>query len=150
MMSVRIPNNVWIEWHDLNEPEARDVIVEMEDGTMFTAVYVTFGYLERQMMLNHALSLQIPDAPPVYHAVVETPHVIIPTLDRDIIEDSIDNLLAQDTFESVFTRVTETEEDTDEQPPAEKPTNPKRATQEIAAVFLNEVLLVETNDTRAL
>jgi hypothetical protein len=147
MVTVRIPKQLWVEWHDLNEPEARDVIVEMEDGVMFTALYVTFGYLERQMMLSHELSRQVPDAPAVYHAVIDTPHVIVPNLERDTIEDSIDNLLAQETFESVFTLVTDSEEETLEAVP--QPTNGKRATQEIAAVFLNEVLLVEHNKTAA-
>ncbi len=144
-MVVRIPKHIWIEWHDLNEPEARDVILEMEDGAMYTALYVTFGYLERQMMLSHDLSRQVPDAPQVYHAVLDTPHVIVPNLERDTIEDSIDNLLALETFESVFTLVTESEAEA--QAPAQSPTTGRRATQEIAAVFLNSVLLVEDDDT---
>jgi hypothetical protein len=144
-MTVWIPKQIWIEWHDLNEPEARDVILEMEDGSMYTALYVTFGYLERQMMLSHDLSRQVPDAPLVYHAVLDTPHVIVPNLERDTIEDSIDNLLALETFESVFTLVTETEAEA--QPSVPVPTTGKRATQEIAAVFVSSVLLVEDDDT---
>lgn len=141
-MVLGIPKHIWIEWHDLNEPEARDVILEMEDGAMYTALYVTFGYLERQMMLSHDISSQVPDAPPVYHAVLDTPHVIVPNLERATIEDSIDNLLALETFESVFTLVTESEEAVEQTPVAGK-----RATQEIAAVFLNNVLLVEDDDS---
>jgi hypothetical protein len=144
-MQLGIPKQLWVEWHDLNEPEARDVILEMEDGAMYTALYVTFGYLERQMMLSHDLSRQVPDAPPVYHAVLDTPHVIVPNLDRDTIEDSIDNLLALETFESVFTLVTEKEDQPQAAVPA--PTTGKRATQEIAAVFVSSVLLVEDDDT---
>jgi hypothetical protein len=146
MVDVYVPKNVWVEWHDLNEPEARDVIVQMEDDTMYTALYVTFGYLERQMILTHELSRQVPDAPPVYHAVLDTPHVIVPNLERDTIEDSIDNLLALETFESVFTLVTEKpEEDQPEQQPQQQTTHTKRATQEIAAVVVSEVLLMEPN-----
>ncbi|QYU68306.1 hypothetical protein J4558_26415 [Leptolyngbya sp. 15MV] len=141
-MVLGIPKHIWIEWHDLNEPEARDVILEMEDGAIYTALYVTFGYLERQMMLSHDISSQVPDAPPVYHAVLDTPHVIVPNLERATIEDSIDNLLALETFESVFTLVTESEAEAVEQAPVAG----KRATQEIAAVFLNNVLLVEDDD----
>jgi hypothetical protein len=140
MIELHIPKNVWIEWHDIHEPDARDVIVEMEDGSMFTALYVTIAYLQRQMELNFQVSKQLQDTPPVYHAALETAHIIINTLDRDNIEDSIDNLLALDTFESVFTRVTEPEEDT--QPFV--PVTGKRATQEVASVVINEVLLVET------
>ncbi len=148
MVSAFIPKHVWIEWHDPNEPDARDVIVQMDDGAMYTALYVTFGYLERQMLLSYEASRQLPDTPPVYHAVIDTPHVLVPRLDRDVIEDSIDNLLALDTFESVFTLVTDDEE------VAELKANNgsgKRATQEIAAVMLSEALLVEqdTDDTVA-
>jgi hypothetical protein len=143
-MELGIPKQIWVEWHDLNEPEARDVILEMEDGAMYTALYVTFGYLERQMMLSHDLSRQVPDAPPVYHAVLDTPHVIVPNLDRDTIEDSIDNLLALETFESVFTLVTE--KAAEPEASVAIPATGKRATQEIAAVFLNSVLLVEDDD----
>lgn len=141
MKPVRIPSHVFIEWHDPNEMDARDVIVQMEDGSMFTALYVTFAYLERQMLLSYELSRELPDTPPVYHAVLDTPHVLVPHLDRNTIEDSIDNMLALDTFESVFTLVTEQEE-REEIAQAQNGTG-KRATQEIAAVMISSALLVE-------
>lgn len=140
-MNAFIPKHVWIEWHDLNEPDARDVIVEMEDDAMYTALYVTFAYLERQMLLSYEASQQLPDTPAVYHAVIDTPHVLVAHLDRDTIEDSIDNLLALETFESVFTRVTEDEAEAVAD--RNHGNNGRRATQEIAAVVVAEVLLVE-------
>ncbi len=143
-MNAFVPKHIWIEWHDLNEPDARDVIVEMEDGVMYTALYVTFDYLERQMLLSYEASQQLPDTPAVYHAVIDTPHVLVMHLDRDSIEDSIDNLLGLETFESVFTRVTEDEAET--VAGRNRSTNGKRATQEIAAVVVAEVLLVEQED----
>jgi hypothetical protein len=142
MSSVFIPKQVFIEWHDINEPDARDVIVEMEDGAMYTALYVTFGYLERQMLLNYDLARELPDTPPVYHAVIDTPHVLVPHLDRDTIEDSIDNLLALETFESVFTLVTEQDEREIKQG---QNGAGKRATQEIASVMIYDALLVESD-----
>jgi len=140
-MNAFIPKHIWIEWHDLNEPDARDVIVEMEDGAMYTALYVTFDYLERQMLLSFEASQELPDTPAVYHAVIDTPHVLVMHLDRDTIEDSIDNILGLETFESVFTLVTEDEAETVAD--RNRSGNGKRATQEIATVVVTEVLLVE-------
>lgn len=141
IMNAFIPKHIWIEWHDPNEPDARDVIVEMEDGAMYTALYVTFDYLERQMLLSFEASQQLPDTPAVYHAVIDTPHVLVMHLDRDTIEDSIDNILGLETFKSVFTLVTEDEAET--LADRNRSGNGKRATQEIAAVVVAEVLLVE-------
>jgi len=84
------------------------------------------------------MSKQLPDAPPVRYAVLETPHIVVEDLKRDTIEDTIDNLLALDTFEGLFTLVTEDEETT-------TPTTNagKRATTEVAAVVLSDVLVVD-------
>ena len=40
---------------------------------------------------------------------LDTPHIIVDDLELKFIEDTIDNMVAQDVFESFFTRVTEDE-----------------------------------------
>jgi hypothetical protein len=137
--SVQMPTRVWVENHD-DGNDARDVIVQMEDGTIFTAVFVTPGYLNRQMELTLEACKQVPYTAPVRFATLDTPHIIVENLARDTIEDTIDNLLAMDVFECTFTRVTDD--------PAEQTTtttNGKghRATQEVAAVVLSDVLVVD-------
>jgi hypothetical protein len=83
-------------------------------------------------------SKQLPDAPPVRYAVLETPHIVVDNLNRDTIEDTIDNLLALDVFEGLFTLVTEHDET-----PTTTTNTGKRATTEVAAVVLSDVLVVE-------
>ena len=138
----RIPNRVLIEIH-ADSNDARDVIVEMEDGMVYTALFVTFPYLRRQMELMVQMSEQIPDTAPVAFAMLDTPHIVIENLERDTIEDTIDNLLAMETFNSVFTQVTE------DNPTESTPTTSgsgRRATQEVAAVVLSDVLMVEAEE----
>jgi len=138
--SLLIPKHVYIEVHDgVENPDACDVIVEMEDGSIYTAMFVTMPYLHRQMELSYAVSKQLPDTPPVRYAALETPHILVENLDRDTLEDTIDNLLALDVFESLFTQVTE---DPDETQTTRTTTNGKRATAEVAAVVLSDVLVV--------
>ncbi len=92
------------------------------------------------MQLSYAVSKQIPDTLPVHYAVLETPHVVVENLARETIEDTIDNLMAIDVFESVFTLVTE-----DESEDATSRTSGagKRATTEVAAVVISDVLVIE-------
>ena len=46
MMSVvDVPEHIWIEMHDSVEADACDVIVKMENGEYYTAVFVTLPYL---------------------------------------------------------------------------------------------------------
>lgn len=130
---IEIPKHVWIETLD-DEADACDVLIEMESGRIFTAAFVTLPYLQRQMQLGYLMGKQMQDVPPVRYAVMETPHVVVENLNRDTVEDTIDNLLAFDTFESLFTLVT------DEAPTT---TPGKRATSEVAAVVLSDVLMVE-------
>lgn len=144
-LSLQIPKRIWIEMHDQADNDACDVIVEMENGTYYTAPFVTLPYLQRQMDLSYEMSKTLPDTPTVHYATLETPHIIVANLNRDTIEDTIDNLLALDTFESVFTQVTD--EDGGEHQTA-VPAG-KRATAEVAAVVLNEVLVVEGDPTVA-
>ena len=138
---LRIPTHVWIEIH-ADDNDARDVIVEMEDGIMYTAVFVTLPYVERQMTLTQQFCQQIPDTAPSRFAALDTPHIVVENLERDTIEDIIDNLLAMEVFTSVFTQVTEHDMDT-EATTTTTNGNGRRATQEVAAVVLSDVLVVE-------
>ena len=134
MMSVvDLPEQLWIEMQDRAEADACDVIVKMENGEYYTALFVTLPYLARQMDLSYEVSKQLPYVTPVRYAALETPHILVADLSRETIEDTIDNLLALDIFESLFTQVSD-DEDT-------QPT--KRATAEVAAVVVTEVLMVE-------
>lgn len=145
-VNLQIPRRIWVEMHDKAEQLACDVIVEMENGAYYTAPFVTLPYLERQMQLSYEVSKTLPETLPVRYATLETPHIIVTNLNRDTIEDTIDNLLALDTFESVFTQVTD--EDGNEFSGSDNSSG-KRATAEVAAVVLNEVLMVEGDTTVA-
>jgi hypothetical protein len=139
-LNLQLPVRVLIEIH-AGDNDARDVIVEMEDGNIYTAVFVTLPYLRRQMELTFEVSKQLPDTAPVRFAALDTPHIVLEDLERDTIEDTIDNLLAMEVFEGVFTRVTE---DPTTETTVITTTNGQRATQEVAAVVLSEVLVVES------
>ncbi len=131
---LQLPKRIWIETLDGSD-DACDVIVEMENGALYTAVFVTLNYLRRQMDLGYAVSRQLPDAPPVRYAVLETPHILVENTQRDTIEDTIDNLLALDVFEGYFTQVS------DDQPASGRTSsNGSRATQEMVVAVISEVL----------
>lgn len=117
------------------------MIIETESGVMYTAVFLTLAYLKRQMDFSYQMSKQLPDAPPVRYAALETPHVLVENCERETIEDTIDNLLALEVFEGFFTRVTEDERD--EREDGRTTNNGKRATSEVAAVVISDVLAVE-------
>jgi hypothetical protein len=90
------------------------------------------------MDLSYAVGCQLVDAPPVRYAVLETPHILVENTQRDTIEDAIDNLLALDVFEGYFTQVS------DDQPLNIRTTNNgSRATQEMVAAVMSEVLDVK-------
>lgn len=134
-LALHTPEKVWFEMH--REKDACDVLVQMDDGTVYTATFITIAYLQRQMELNYEVTRQLADTPSVRYAAIDTPHILIEKLDKSLIEDTIDNLIALDVFECYFTRVTQT--------PDEEIGNPnenKRATQEVAAVVISEVLVV--------
>ncbi len=141
MAMLEIPNQVWVEKHnnDLGDPDSCDVIVEMEDGKIYTSPFITIPFLQRQMQLSYTVSKQIPDTVPVRYAALETPHVVVENLERDTIEDTIDNLIALDVFETLFTRVTEDEEDRSTRTKGVG----KRATTEVAAVVISDVLVMD-------
>ncbi len=134
---MMVPEKIWHEMHE--EGDACDVIVRMENGTVYTALFATIPYIQRQMELTLMMTESVPETPPAQYAILDTPHVIVTTLDRDVIESAIDNLVVQDVFESLFTRVTE--DHTDEE---ERTNNDgRRATQEVAAVVIEDVLVVD-------
>lgn len=131
-----VPDRTYCEMHE--EGDACDVIVRMENGAMYTALFATISYIHRQMDLTLMVTESIPETPPVRYAAVDTPHIIVDELERAIIEDTIDNLVAQDVFESLFTRVTR-DDDSDKR---RTRIDDERATQEIAATVIEEVLVV--------
>ncbi len=136
---IDLLKHVWIEKHtDAAEPDSCDVIVQTESNQIYTSVFITIPFLQRQMQLSYTVSTQLPDIIPVRYAVLETPHVVVEDLERDTIEDTIDNLIALDVFESVFTLVTE-----DNEMVNRTTTNGKRATTEVAAVVISDVLVVD-------
>jgi hypothetical protein len=132
-----IPKHIWIELLDDLEQDACDVIVELEDGRVYTAMFVTQPYLSRQMELNYHVSKQLPDVPPVRYAALGTPHILVQSLARDLLDDTIDNMIALEIFEGFFTLVTE-----DDLTDGRTTNNGKRATTQVAAVVINEVLAV--------
>ncbi|MDE2854948.1 MAG: hypothetical protein OXN88_12310 [Chloroflexota bacterium] len=131
-----VPEEILCEMHE--EGDACDVIVRMDDGTVFTALFATLSYIHRQLSLTWMVTESIPETPPVRYAVLDTPHIIVEQLQRKTIEDSIDNMVAQDVFESLFTRVTEDEEV--DAKLAEK--TKQHTTQEIAQAVIEEVLVL--------
>lgn len=98
---------VWIE----PEPEidfdpykdSADVLVEMVDGRLWQAHFVTLAHLRQEMQLslevagtyNRALA-------PTAFLALETPHVIVENLHQVTIEDVVDNLVVLGVFESIF------------------------------------------------
>ena len=146
--SIHLPCKVWIEYHqsEYETPGSCDVLVRMEDDNIYTAHFVTLAHLRRQMELSFAVTSQMPYTPAVRYATLEHPHILVESLTRDIIEDAIDNLIALDTFLSLFTQVTE-DALPDETLDARTTSLPgSRATQEVAAVVLSDVLVVDGGD----
>lgn len=136
---LHTPERVWFELH--REKDACDVLVQMDDGTVYTALFAVLGYVKRQMDLQLQVTEQIDDTPQVRYCVIDTPHVLVEELTREVIEDTIDNMMALDVFESHFTRVTENVDDTTES--TRTSNDGRRATQEVAAVVISDVLVVE-------
>ena len=131
---LHTPEKVWFELH--REKDACDVLVQMDDGTVYTALFAVVAYIKRQMDLHFQVTEQLEDTPQVRYCVLDTPHILVEELSHDVIEDTIDNLIALDVFESHFTRVTENHE-------TRTIGGGRRATQEVAAVVISDVLLVQ-------
>ncbi|MEL6149502.1 MAG: hypothetical protein AAFV33_10670 [Chloroflexota bacterium] len=146
--SLQIPRKVWIELHqsEYDTPTSCDVLVQMEDDTIYTAHFVTLAYLRHQMELSFAVSQQMEYTPSVRYAALETPHLLVDEINRDVIEDTLDNLIALDVFEGLFTQVTESAAADDDEEPRTTMRTGTRATQEVAAVVLSDVLVVEAGD----
>lgn len=131
---LHTPERIWFELH--REKDACDVLVQMDDGTVYTALFAITAYINRQMDLQFRVTQQLEDTPQVRYCVLDTPHILVEELSHDVIEDTIDNLIALDVFESHFTRVTEIDE-------TRTIGGGRRATQEVAAVVISDVLLVQ-------
>jgi hypothetical protein len=144
--ALLMPQRVWLEMHAIRDADSCDVLVEMENGVVYTAMFVTLPFFERQMQLSYEVSKSLPECQPLQFATLETPHVVVPDLRSETIEDAIDNMIALDTFLSVFTQVTDDE--SEETPAQAEPavrlttltTAGKRTTAEVAAVIIGEVL----------
>ncbi len=99
--------HIWIEYQGAAgfDPlhDNTDVLVETDDGAIWSVSFVTIPYLQRQMQASKEVAHDIRNMPPVRFIAIETPHVIVDALDRDTIEDTIDNLMTLGVFESVFT-----------------------------------------------
>lgn len=145
MRAADLPVRIWIEMQDPHDQDACDVIVKMENGQYYAAVFVTLPFLARQMDLSYEVCKEMRYATPVHYATLETPHILVASCDRETIEDTIDNLLALDIFENLFTQVSE---DDDLADVMDSPAG-KRATTEVAAVVVSEVLLAEDADISA-
>ena len=131
-----VPDEILCEMHE--EGDACDVIVRMDDGAVYTALFATLSYIHRQLSLTWLVTDSIPHTPPVRYAVLDTPHIIVEELQLKTIEDTIDNMVAQDVFESLFTRVTE--EDGADAKREFKTSG--HTTQEIAQAVIEEVLVL--------
>lgn len=98
--------HIWIEQQDAAdfdpEHDSTDVFVETDDGAMWSASFVTVTYLQRQMEMSREVAHDIHNMPPIRFVAIETPHVIVDSLDQDTIEDTIDNMMTLGVFESVF------------------------------------------------
>ena len=133
---LTVPEEILCEMHE--DGYACDVIVRMDDGAVYTALFATIPYIHRQLSLTWMVTESIPETPPVRYAVLDTPHIIVDDLEMKFIEDTIDNMVAQDVFESLFTRVTE---DDDADIKRDFKTS-EHTTQEIARAVIEEVLVL--------
>ncbi|MDZ4771139.1 MAG: hypothetical protein SGJ24_18620 [Chloroflexota bacterium] len=138
MRAADLPVQIWLEMLDAHDQDACDVVVKMENGQYYTAIFVTLPYLGRQMDLSFEMSKEMHYAAPVRYAALEMPHILVSHCDYETIEDTIDNLLALDVFENLFTQVTD-----DDEIPESKKLPAKRATREVAAVVVNDVLQMD-------
>ncbi len=131
-----VPEEILCEMHE--EGDACDVIVQMENGAVYTALFATLSYIHRQLSLTWMVTESIPETAPVRYAILDTPHIIVEELRLETIEDTINNLVAQDVFESLFTRVTEDERADSAAANRES----QLATQAIAQAVIEEVLVL--------
>ena len=101
MVCLSFPHKIWFELHP--EHDCCDAFVQMEDGYLYSAVFITSAYIQRQMRLTSELARLQPEAAPVAYAVLDMAHIVVETMARETLEDAIYNLIAQDVFEGCFT-----------------------------------------------
>jgi hypothetical protein len=106
---------VWTDPNDDASTDAGqgdvDVTVEMENGEMWTAHFVTVPYLRQQIDLSKTVADDQSELGSVGFVALETPHVIVEKLDQESIEDIVEDLMVLGTFEAVFDLVIDTPED---------------------------------------
>lgn len=106
---------VWIDLTDEGPGDSGqggvDVMVEMENGELWTAHFVTVPYLKQQIDLTKSVADDQSELGNVGFVALETPHVIVEKLDQDSIEDIVDDLMVLGTFEAVFDLVIDTPEE---------------------------------------
>ena len=136
MVSLSFPRKIWFEMHP--ERDCCDAFVQSEDGCLYSAVFVTPGYIQRQMKLTQEMArLQAEaEATPVAYTVLDMAPIVVETMAHDTLEDAIYHLIAQDIFEGCFTRVCAEHTSSDD--------DSRFATQEMAAVVMHDVLRVES------
>jgi len=88
-----------------------DVMVEMENGELWTAHFVTVPYLKQQIELSKSVADDQSELGNVGFVALETPHVIVEKLDQEAIEDIVEDLMVLGTFEAVFDLVIDTPEE---------------------------------------
>jgi len=106
---MRITKQIWVEKSEPAEDDVCDVIVKMEDGSHYTAVFVTMVGLRRQLDLGFHGACDHPACHPARYVAIDTPHVVVDDLECDTLLDAIECMIDLDTFESCFTRVNEDE-----------------------------------------
>lgn len=98
---------VWIEEEPCADfdpdTDSADVLVEMDDGQLWQAHFVTPAYLQRELEMSLSVARDYNRAlAPIPFLTMETPHVIVEDLQQDTIEDVVDNLVVLGIFESAF------------------------------------------------
>jgi len=103
---------VWLDTLDGEQLDPEngnvDVMVEMVNGEMWTAHFVTLPYLKQQLELSRDVAGANDVLGSVGFVAMETPHVVAERLTQEAIEDVIDDLMMWGTFESVFDLVIDT------------------------------------------
>lgn len=93
---------IWMDSVDGQPPDPVagdvDVMVEMENGELWTAHFVTIPYLQQQLTMSAAVTGSELNS----HVALETPHVIVQQVSQEHIEDIVYELIGAGTFESVF------------------------------------------------
>lgn len=86
--------------------DSADVLVEMENGELWQAHFVTLAHLQEELQLSLDVARQHMGAlAATQFLALETPHVLVERLTSDVIEDVVDNLMALGVFESVFSEL---------------------------------------------